>query len=195
MSQPSSQTWQAPSRGYVTFAALSAHSAVTACRDALSAHAHMRHRLPYCCCRNAVQQVGPASRRRVRVVLACMHTRQPGFYSTLGADALKSERAAAELDGVTFHPQITELARALCGADPEAPGTVWSRLSTSKRVQTLERLRDMKQQQEAAEVKECTFRPRIDPRSRAMMAERGDLLRSLKVRIQRRQRLAFSSSR
>ncbi|KAG1654590.1 hypothetical protein FOA52_008737 [Chlamydomonas sp. UWO 241] len=97
-------------------------------------------------------------------------------------EVLKSERDAAELHGATFQPQITALAKALCGGgDPSEGSQVWSRLSNAKRTHTLERIKEIKEMQEAAEVRECTFKPRIDAKSRAMMSERAELLRALKM--------------
>lgn len=71
------------------------------------------------------------------------------------AQALKSEREAREMDGATFHPEITELAKALCGGrsdDPDAT-PAWQRLTSAKRTAVLERLREMKEMKDQAEVR------------------------------------------
>lgn len=88
------------------------------------------------------------------------------------AATIRAERAARELEGATFTPEITRLAAALWAGDDLDAQPAWQRLSANKRNKTLERIREMKGVREQMELKECTFKPRINRQSVAMMSER-----------------------
>ena len=64
-----------------------------------------------------------------------------------------AERKSLELQGATFRPEITALARALCGEGDFQAMPAWKRLSQQKRTKTLERLQEMKHMQQLAEVR------------------------------------------
>ena len=85
----------------------------------------------------------------------------PSRTTTTQAELLRQERTAQELQGATFAPEITALAKALCGGGAD-PSRAWQRLSVSKKTKTLERLEELRQAREETEVSECTFRPRIN---------------------------------
>ncbi|KAG2439667.1 hypothetical protein HYH02_010549 [Chlamydomonas schloesseri] len=58
----------------------------------------------------------------------------------------------------------------------------WARLhGRGMRKSTLERLEALRQQKEAREVEECTFRPRINRNSDQLMSERGETLKVLNI--------------
>uniref|UniRef100_A0A7S0R6Y6 PFU domain-containing protein n=1 Tax=Chlamydomonas leiostraca TaxID=1034604 RepID=A0A7S0R6Y6_9CHLO len=97
------------------------------------------------------------------------------------AAAIRAERDAKELDGATFRPEITDLAKALwSGADLDSQ-PAWQRLSVNKRTKTLAAIRDMQRAREEAQLRECTFQPRINKTSAQLMAERSEALRVLQV--------------
>jgi len=99
------------------------------------------------------------------------------------AQAIREERSAKELEGATFAPEITALAKALWrgGSGELEAQPAWQRLSTSKRTKTLERIEDMRKAREHGELQECTFRPRINKNSSAMMSERSETLKNLNI--------------
>ena len=74
---------------------------------------------------------------------------------TLGhsqAAAIQAERKSRELEGATFRPEITALARALYGGGDYQSQPAWQRLSAQSKTRTLERLQDMKKMKEMEEV-------------------------------------------
>ncbi|MEW5317077.1 MAG: hypothetical protein WDW38_008408 [Sanguina aurantia] len=93
----------------------------------------------------------------------------------------RAERDAAELAGATFHPEITALAKALYDGSGFEGSAAWQRLSKGMRGKTLERIAQLRTQQEVAEISECTFKPVLNRASVAMMAERSETLRSLNI--------------
>jgi hypothetical protein len=162
-------------------------------------------------------------------------------HSMMQAAVVRAERAARELEGVTFTPEITRLAATLwSGGDLESQ-PAWQRLSQDKRAKTLERISEMKRHREDTEVrgggykgrggqcgslaressavrpmvlpgsklfllwsfallaclhgrpvtcvglfgclqlKECTFRPRVNKTSAQMMSDRAEALKALNV--------------
>jgi hypothetical protein len=100
---------------------------------------------------------------------------------------MKAEKEAQELNGATFSPIITPLARSLGNNRSSSfyesgPQPSWQRLSqANKNVRTMERLEDLRKMKEAQELQGCTFKPQIDAKSKAMMSKRADLLASVKM--------------
>eukprot|EP00887_Chlorella_sp_A99_P002366 scaffold10.g2366.t1 len=109
-------------------------------------------------------------------------------------DAMKKEReaqhskeveAATELEGATFHPRISKLARALkeqerggVGAGAAPAGPAFQRLYYhSKPAKRQERMEVIRREQAEAEVAECTFRPAVCGRSARLVAARQQILR------------------
>ncbi|GLC61577.1 Glycosylphosphatidylinositol anchor attachment 1 protein [Pleodorina starrii] len=116
------------------------------------------------------------------------------------AESERRAREARELDGVTFAPTITKKAwelkqRERSNSMPAAMGgnggamdaggedfEKWQRLHMRGiRKSTQERLEHLRQQREAAEVAECTFRPRINRNSDILMMERSEALKQLNL--------------
>ncbi|KAG2436669.1 hypothetical protein HXX76_006197 [Chlamydomonas incerta] len=68
------------------------------------------------------------------------------------------------------------------GAAAAEEAEKWARLhGRGMRKSTLERLESLRQQREAAEVAECTFRPRINRASDQLMSERAETLKVLNI--------------
>ncbi|KAG2497694.1 hypothetical protein HYH03_004431 [Edaphochlamys debaryana] len=117
------------------------------------------------------------------------------------AELERKAREDKELEGVTFAPAITKKAWELkqrerssgsgvgLGLGGSIDGSVagedaekWQRLySRGMRKSTLERLEQLRSQREAAEVAECTFRPRINKHSDSLMNERAETLKVLNI--------------
>lgn len=55
----------------------------------------------------------------------------------------------------------------------------WQRLSVDKRSKTLEAIREMQSHREQAELNECSFKPKINATSAALMADRSETLQML----------------
>ena len=106
------------------------------------------------------------------------------------AALMRAEKEAQELNGATFVPVITPLARSLgknrsssfYGIAESGPQPSWQRLGqANKNVRTMERLEDLRKMKEESELQGCTFKPQIDSKSVAMMSKRADLLASMKM--------------
>lgn len=91
----------------------------------------------------------------------------------------KEEVEESEVKGLTFTPAISTHARGLW-AKEQLPA--WQRLSKPKKTKTEERLEQLRQEKEVAEVKECTFRPKINNRSDRLMSERSETMKNLSIR-------------
>ncbi|KAL6760366.1 hypothetical protein V8C86DRAFT_1773436, partial [Haematococcus lacustris] len=97
------------------------------------------------------------------------------------ASMVRAEREARELDGVTFAPEITQLAKTLwSGGDLDAQ-PAWQRLSINKQAKMMERIRDLQKQREDGEMRQCTFKPKINRHSANLMSERSEALKVLQV--------------
>ncbi|PSC72051.1 expressed ef-hand domain-containing [Micractinium conductrix] len=97
------------------------------------------------------------------------------------AQRVKEEEAAAELEGATFTPNISKLAKEIKASEGMAAGAdgAYQRLyqraqGTAKRQERMETIR---RDQDAAEVAECSFRPRINPKSARLVEQRQTILR------------------
>ena len=69
------------------------------------------------------------------------------------AEAVRSEREAKELEGASFQPAVTELARALWGEGNLGRNPVWQRLSNVNKAKMLERIEGMRKMREDQEVR------------------------------------------
>lgn len=101
-------------------------------------------------------------------------------------DALKKEQAAKiaketeaaeELAAATFRPEISKMAKALKALERSRPGSApWKRLYTRSTTLKKEKRAEMiRLEQEEEELKECSFRPRIDSRSKALVQARREI--------------------
>ncbi|KAL3139442.1 hypothetical protein ABBQ38_003772 [Trebouxia sp. C0009 RCD-2024] len=95
------------------------------------------------------------------------------------AELAQDERAAAELAGVTWHPEISKMAQTLQRRDADEDSFL--RLTRPRTNKTQERLAMLKQQQEEAAIRECTFCPVINHRSDRLMSERSEVLREHQI--------------
>ncbi|KAF8057295.1 hypothetical protein HT031_006103 [Scenedesmus sp. PABB004] len=97
------------------------------------------------------------------------------------AERARAERAAEEVSGVTFKPEISRLAQHLWSPHDIGSVPAWQRLSKAKMSKAQERLETLRREKEEAEVAECTFKPSLNGRSQRLMTERAATLRSLNV--------------
>lgn len=97
------------------------------------------------------------------------------------AQRVKAQRDMEEVQGVTFHPEISRHAQTIWGPHEVGSVPVWQRLSKVKMTKAQERLEMLRREKEEAEVRECTFKPQISGRSEKLMTERSQTLRSLNV--------------
>ncbi|DBA69215.1 TPA: hypothetical protein ACH3X2_013046 [Trebouxia sp. C0005] len=95
------------------------------------------------------------------------------------AELAQDEREAAELAGITWQPEISKMAQTL--QRPDADEDSFMRLTRTRTNKTQERLAMLKQQQEEAASRECTFHPVINHRSDRLMAERSEVLREHQI--------------
>ncbi|BDA47284.1 hypothetical protein COCOBI_10-1300 [Coccomyxa sp. Obi] len=91
------------------------------------------------------------------------------------AERVRAEEAEAELEEVTWAPQISRMARNLRRPDPETE--LWSRLSKPAVHKNKERIKEMLREAEELQEKECTFAPIIDKRSDRLMTQRAVVLK------------------
>lgn len=101
------------------------------------------------------------------------------------AEEERKARDESELEGATFAPSITKKAWELKlreSGDWSSAEEKWQRLhERGMRKSTVERLEHLRQQREEGEVAECTFHPKIDRKSDAMMSERAETLKVLNL--------------
>lgn len=101
-------------------------------------------------------------------------------------DALKRERAAKaaketeeaeEMAAVTFRPEISKMAKALKTLErSRARSSPWRRLYTRSSTLKKEKRAEMiRLEQEEEELRECSFHPRIDSRSKALVRARREV--------------------
>ncbi|CAL5220772.1 g2838 [Coccomyxa viridis] len=90
----------------------------------------------------------------------------------------RMREAEAELEGVTWQPQISRMAKAL-----KRPGDEerWNYLARTAIHKNKERIEEAKREQEDAVERECTFAPVIDARSAGMMSHRSIVLKDRKI--------------
>jgi hypothetical protein len=69
------------------------------------------------------------------------------------AAAVLAEKRSRELDGATFRPEITALARALCSDGGYQSQPAWQRLSHQNKTKVQERLQEIKKMKEMDEVR------------------------------------------
>ncbi|KXZ44639.1 hypothetical protein GPECTOR_64g133 [Gonium pectorale] len=114
------------------------------------------------------------------------------------AELERRAREDREMDGATFVPTITKKAwelkqreRSSCstlagdgsmGASSAEDFEKWQRLHMRGiRKSTQERMDSLRAQREEAELAECTFKPRINKNSDALMTERAETLKALNI--------------
>ncbi|KAF5842487.1 hypothetical protein DUNSADRAFT_6731 [Dunaliella salina] len=97
------------------------------------------------------------------------------------AVAERAEREARETEGATFRPEVSKLARALWSGGDLNSQACWQRLSVDKRSKTLEAIKELKANREKAELDECTFKPKVNATSAALMADRSETLQMLRM--------------
>ena len=68
------------------------------------------------------------------------------------AAAVKADRQSRELQGATFKPEITALARALYSGGDYQSQPAWQRLSSQNKTRMQERLQEIKKMNEMEEV-------------------------------------------
>ncbi|CAK0783303.1 hypothetical protein CVIRNUC_006502 [Coccomyxa viridis] len=90
----------------------------------------------------------------------------------------RMKEAEVELEGVTWQPQISRMAKAL-----KRPGDEerWNYLARTAIHKNKERIEEAKRELEDAVERECTFAPVIDARSAGMMSHRTVVLKDRKI--------------
>ncbi|KAI3431406.1 hypothetical protein D9Q98_004459 [Chlorella vulgaris] len=95
------------------------------------------------------------------------------------AHRVREEEARAEVDQFSFQPEISKLAQQIKQDEAERGSTtayqrLYQRAATAKRQ---ERMQAIRQEQDDAEVKECSFRPAINSKSSRMVQQRQQILK------------------
>ncbi|EIE23420.1 hypothetical protein COCSUDRAFT_41669 [Coccomyxa subellipsoidea C-169] len=97
----------------------------------------------------------------------------------LKTEIRQREAAEAELEEVTWAPQISRMARNM--RRPESDTELWSRLAKPAPHKNKERIEEMKREVEEEAAKECTFAPIIDKLSDRMMTQRAIVLKERRI--------------